>query len=73
MGENQLAGRQAAPGSHFRIFLQARYLFNIFKKDNAMKNTSKAYVLGGDVGSLAASCINDWLLPEFFKTEFWYL
>lgn len=26
-----------------------------------------------DEDTLAASCITDWLSPEFFKTEFWYL
>jgi oleate hydratase len=26
-----------------------------------------------DEDELGASCITDWLSPEFFETEFWYM
>jgi len=38
-----------------------------------MSANSKAYLVGGGIGYLAATCITDWLLPAFFKTEFWYI
>jgi oleate hydratase len=40
----------------------------------SMKDRSELFKLSHtDEDTLAASCITDWLSPEFFETEFWYM